>query len=239
MDIQNDIRLTKFLAEYAKSDSKLMLSPGTCGPELFYLQNVLDNNVAPEDEEIANSCNKKIIEWMRVAYLDKTLDMEKKSEKDLICILLDIILYQDSVMVNTAFTLLARYFQQKRAIIEYSNEVQLMQEEQDVAILKKVGHDLRGLKLDAENSEFWIGMEAPESLKKARVFIGQLEMLTELCTYVEGRVFDFDDKKKKPDDEEEEEGDGMEFLNLTELLQEWDNEDPKVTNDDDINDVKN
>ena len=37
MDIQNDIRLTKFLAEYAKSDSKLMLSPGTCGPEIFYL----------------------------------------------------------------------------------------------------------------------------------------------------------------------------------------------------------
>ena len=37
MDIQNDIRLTKFLAEYAKSDSKLMLSPGSAGPELFYL----------------------------------------------------------------------------------------------------------------------------------------------------------------------------------------------------------
>lgn len=84
---------------------------------------MLDNNVAAEDAEIANQCNKKIIEWMRVAYLDKTLDMRMRSVKDLICILLDIILYQDSVMVNTAFTLLARYFQQKRAIIEYSNEV--------------------------------------------------------------------------------------------------------------------
>ena len=117
MDIQNDIRLTKFLAEYAKSDSKLMLSPGTAGPELFYLQNVLDRNVCEEDEGIANQCNKKIIDWMKVAYLDKTLDMRVKSEKDLICILLDIILYQDSVMVNSAFTLLARYFQQKRSII--------------------------------------------------------------------------------------------------------------------------
>ena len=112
MDIQNDIRLTKFLAEYAKSDSKLMLSPTTCGPELFYLQNVLDNNVTPEDKEIANACNQKIIGWMRTAFMDKTLDMRVKSDKkDLICILLDIILYQDSVMVNTAFTLLARYHQ--------------------------------------------------------------------------------------------------------------------------------
>ena len=79
MDIQNDIRLTKFLAEYAKSDSKLMLSPTTCGPELFYLQNVLDNNVTEDDAEIANSCNKKIIDWMKVAYLDKTLDMRENS----------------------------------------------------------------------------------------------------------------------------------------------------------------
>ena len=64
-------------------------------------------------------------------------------------------------------------------------------------------------------------------------------MLTELCTYIEGRVFDFDDKKKKPDEEEEEENDELEFLNLTELLQEWDNEDPRVCDDDEVNDVKN
>jgi hypothetical protein len=42
-----------------------------------------------------------------------------------------------------------------------------------VAILKKVSHDLRDLKLDAENSEFWIGTgeEDKGSLKKARNFI--------------------------------------------------------------------
>jgi len=45
-----------------------MLSPGTAGPELFYLQKVLDQNVGEDDEVIANQCNKKIIEWMRVAY---------------------------------------------------------------------------------------------------------------------------------------------------------------------------
>lgn len=75
MDIQNDIRLTKFLAEFAKSDSKMMLSAGSAGPELFYLQNVLDQNSGGEDTEMANKCNKKIIDWMKTAYLDKTLDM--------------------------------------------------------------------------------------------------------------------------------------------------------------------
>jgi len=38
------------------------------------------------------------------------------------------------------------------------------------------------------------------------------------------------------DDDQEDE---FEFLNLTELLAEWDNEDPKVTPDDEVNDEKN
>lgn len=44
---------------------------------------------------------------------------------------------------------------------------------------------------------------------------------------------DFEDKKKKKDDDEEEEDkkDDFEFLNLTELTQEWDNEDPKICSD--------
>lgn len=42
----------------------------------------------------------------------KNLDMKVMStKKDLVCILLDIILYQDSKLVNNAFTLLSKYFQ--------------------------------------------------------------------------------------------------------------------------------
>lgn len=69
---------------------------------------------------------------MKIAYSNKNLDMRTKSQQDktqkadLICILLDIILYQDVVMVNSAFTLLARYFSQKKAVIMYANEVQLL-----------------------------------------------------------------------------------------------------------------
>jgi hypothetical protein len=42
-----------------------------------------------------------------------------------------------------------------------------------------------------------------DNLKIARWFIEKLEMLTELCVWVENRVFDVEEKKKKDDDEDE------------------------------------
>ena len=70
-------------------------------------------------------------------------------------------------------------------------------------------------------------------------------MLTDLCIFDADRIVDVkDDKKKKNDDEIEEEGEDEnvepEFLNLSELYQEWDNEDPKINcNDEEESDQKN
>ena len=97
------------------------------------------------------------------------------------------------------------------------------------------------MKKDAEGSEFWMGIaDDRKSLKKSRQFINKLEMLTDLTMFNPDRVIDFDDKKKKKDIDEEEEGDGAEdeFLNISELQQEWDNEDPKICDDDEKNDSK-
>ena len=67
---------------------------------------------------------------MNTSYKNKNLDMKAKSKKkDLICILLDIILYDDARMVNSAFTLLTRYFIQKSSLVKYANEVQLLQDQ--------------------------------------------------------------------------------------------------------------
>ena len=244
MDIQNDIRLTRFLIEYFKADNILMMNPSQSGPEMCYLNNILNNTVTEEDDEIKQRTDEKTIGWMKIAFANKNLDMRTKStEKDLICILLDIILYQDVVMVNSAFTLLARYFQQKRAIINFANQVQLLQDEQEVGILKKVSKDLRSMKQDADNSEFWMGQSDKEKLIKARQFISQLEMLTDLCIYNPDRVIDIEEKKPKNTDDmaedQEENGEENEFLNLSELQQDWDNEDPKVSDDEEVNDVKN
>jgi len=67
-------------------------------------------------------------------------------------------------------------------------------------------------------------------------------MISDLCNYKPDRVVDIDEKKKKDDIEVEdlEDGsDGFEFLNLTELFNEWDNEDQKICSEDDIMDEKN
>lgn len=245
IDFQNDIRLTRFLIEYYKADNSLMLNPTVAGPELYFLQNVLTGSTTEDDEEQKLKCDEKVLSWMKIAFLNKNLDMKTKSEKDIICILLDIILYQDSFIVNSAFTLLAKYFQQKRAIIQYASQVQILQDDQEVAIFKNVQTEVIQLKRQAEESEFWMGNPEKDYLKKARQFIRKLEMMTELCVYNPERVIDTDDKKKKEGDEEADEeeadnnGDQFEFLNLTELLAEWDNEDPKICEDDQKNDYKN
>ena len=67
-------------------------------------------------------------------------------------------------------------------------------------------------------------------------------MLTDLCIYNPDRVIDIEEKKPKNPDEQEEQdenGEENEFLNLSELQQDWDNEDPKVSDDEEVNDVKN
>ena len=67
-------------------------------------------------------------------------------------------------------------------------------------------------------------------------------MITDLCVYRPNRVIDTDEKKKKKNEDEvefEEDNDQYEFLNLSELVREWDNEDPKICTDEEVNDLKN
>lgn len=49
MDIQNDIRLTRFLIEFFKADNILMMNPSQSGPEICYLNNILKGTVSEED----------------------------------------------------------------------------------------------------------------------------------------------------------------------------------------------
>ena len=85
--------------------------------------------------------------------------------------------------------------------------------------------------------------EDEELLTRARLFIRRLEKITELCVYNPERKLDLDDKKKKKDDDDDEGEEGgkdqFEYLNLTELRQLWDNEDPKICDDDEKSDTKN
>lgn len=60
---------------------------------------------------------------MNQAYEDKKLDLETISARDFVCIMLDLILYQNPDMVNNAFKLLVKFFRQKESIIELASDV--------------------------------------------------------------------------------------------------------------------
>lgn len=55
---------------------------------------------------------------MNTAYLNKKLDLERIAKSDFVCVLLDLILYENPALVNIAFKLLIRFFEQKKAIIQ-------------------------------------------------------------------------------------------------------------------------
>jgi len=123
----------------------------------------------------------KVLHWMNVAFRDKNLDLEDISVRDFVCILLDIILYENATLVNHAFKLLVRFFSQKKAIIELAEEVQLLEDPAEIAILSFVSQELPEVKKDAENSEFWLGFEDHDGLCKARKVMDKFDMFSDLC----------------------------------------------------------
>jgi len=98
IDIQNDIRLSCFLEEFSKADARLMDNPSTGANELKYIDSLLHGE--PFEEELKPKMkefmDKKSIEWMKASYLNKNLDVYSKRNVlngDIICILMDIILF--------------------------------------------------------------------------------------------------------------------------------------------------
>lgn len=47
---------------------------------------------------------------MDKAYENKSLELDKMSHSDFVCVLLDLILYENPHLVNQAFKLLVRFF---------------------------------------------------------------------------------------------------------------------------------
>ena len=112
IDIQNDKRLTQFLAEFHKESlDNLGIAAQSFVKKLLKGKKAddiikLDPSLAVEKQAI----DQKIITWMNIAFEDKMLDLERISIRDFVCILLDLILYENSHLVNNAFKLLVRFF---------------------------------------------------------------------------------------------------------------------------------
>jgi hypothetical protein len=113
LDIQNDVRLTQFLTLFYKNDSENPPSE----LELTFIGKVLRTKKIEEifkkDMEMAElkpEIDGRVVSWVNSAFGDKKLDLETISVADFVCVLLDLILYENPNLVNNAFKLLVRFF---------------------------------------------------------------------------------------------------------------------------------
>ena len=235
-DGQKDRKLTKYYDLYLKSQTSN--NPKQYASDLNGLSNVRD--------DICENIN----DWIKQFFSDKSLDLQhislKEFNQDLTCILLDINLYKNPVLVSNVFKLLISNFTQKQDVLELAQEVQILQNEEEIAILNACVKTIKHMNKVAENSEFWMGKEDDGSLKIARDFVDKLTWLIELCIHNENRVLDIkgtskkDKKKGKQDVDKKEEVDSeFEILNLSEFEEEWDDEDMQVCTSDEIPDGQN
>jgi hypothetical protein len=63
-----------------------------------------------EMAELKPEIDGRVVSWVNAAFADKKLDLERISVADFVCVLLDLILYENPNLVNNAFKLLVRFF---------------------------------------------------------------------------------------------------------------------------------
>ena len=259
LDIQNDVRLTKFLTEFNKSDQD---SPSGELEQNFIgkvLKTKKIEEIFKKDVEMAELkpvIDGKVVSWVKTAFADKKLDLENISVADFVCVLLDLILYENPALVNSAFKLLVRFFEQKKAIIDLATNVQLLEKDVEIAILKSVQHQLTDMKREGDNAEFWLGMANTDELKKSRNFMERLDMLADLCVKKAESPYDFTDNTRLTNSIRRSEvaklvqkrgkkqggSSGTEasvLNNVSEMTADWEDDDTRVVNDEEETDEQN
>ena len=90
------------------------------------------------------------------------LDIQELSEKNVIAILTDLIMYEHPRLVDAAFSNLITHFTQKHEILAVSERVQLLTDLSLIRLHDQVKEDLRLLHSLVETEELWLGEEDPE-----------------------------------------------------------------------------
>ena len=93
---------------------------------------------------------------------------------------------------------------------------------------------MRSMRKDLEAEEKWLGQEDKKALIRTRSFMDKFSALIDLCIYQEDRVLE----TGKEDQNEEEERE-FEVLNLSELKDQWDNEDSQICKNEEVVDEQN
>jgi hypothetical protein len=93
------VRLTQFLTEFYKCDQANPMTEA----EIDFVTRV--NKTKKLDElykkdadinDFKDVINGRVVEWINTAFSDKKLDLERISVADFVCVLLDLILYENS-----------------------------------------------------------------------------------------------------------------------------------------------
>lgn len=114
--------------------------------------------------------------------------------RDFVAIMLDILLYERGELKNKAFSILVRFFTQRKALIDSLKEVQLLETPSSIETYRSVSRILLELKQMSENAEYWIGELDRNSVTNAKKTIKALDFLSQLCIRRKGRGEDDGDK---------------------------------------------
>ena len=87
-------------------------------------------------------------------------------DQNLTCILLDLQLYDNPILVSKVFELLISYYRQKIDVYELATEVQILQDAQEIAVLAACELIMRSMKKELEAEEFWLGIESKKGKRK-------------------------------------------------------------------------
>ena len=107
------MRLTQFLTEFYKSDQNNPLTEMDINCITKVTKTKKLDDLCKKDAELSELkpvIDGRVVEWINTAFSDKKLDLERISVADFVCVLLDLILYENSQLVNNAFKLLVRFF---------------------------------------------------------------------------------------------------------------------------------
>ena len=131
--------------------------------------------------------------------------------------------------------------------------MQLLEDENEIAILRSVSLQLTEIKKEAENAEFWLGYSTKDELVKARHIMEQFDMLSDLCVKKTERVYDFTNFKVldksiakneigKLSDRRKSYISGVNLEtemmdNVSDMMDEWNDDDIRVTQETEENDA--
>jgi len=162
MDIQNDIRVTRFLREFNNRLVNEMYKPSTI------MKKAALKKLGMDIDKKGHNMSKKLYDLFENLLEDKKLDLEVLSFADYVCINLDLILYQNEGLLNRAFSLLIRFHSQRNSLLRLLRSVQMLESDQAIDTLRKVEDKLTELRRIAQNSEFWLGQTDRESVITAK-----------------------------------------------------------------------